>query len=258
MHYGYDLIMTKAYLITESASLNFPLYSADRRSIKSLLRGAIPGARIGLRGDGEVSVEALRNINLNLEGGDRLALVGPNGAGKTTLLKLLAGIYYPTFGEIRRSGSVTTLFNIGLGLDMNATGIENIYLANYLHGMSRSHIKTFVEDVIEFSDLGQFIYMPVRTYSSGMLTRLAFAIATAFSPDILLIDEIFGTGDAKFVSKSSIRMENLMKKARILVFASHNNSLIKKLCNKALLIREGKEVALGGVDEILQLHAKES
>ena len=245
--------MTISLIDVKNASLDFPLYNAESRSVKNLVK-TFTKSRFNVQENGVTSVSGLKHINLTLRGGDRIGLVGPNGAGKSTLLKLLAGIYYPTAGVVYRSGTITTLFDINLGLDTDATGMENIYLANYLRGIKRSRIHEFVEGIIEFSELNEFIHMPVRTYSSGMQTRLAFAIATAFVPDILLIDEVFGTGDANFFKKSEHRMEQLMEDASILVFASHNDILVKKFCNKAILLTNGQQVAIGEVDEILAMH----
>lgn len=239
-------------LATESVFLRFPIFSAESRSLRNIAGGLGPKSRIGVGRGGSAVVETLRDINLSLEGGDRLALVGQNGSGKTTLLKLLAGIYFPTEGRLIRSGVVTTLFDISLGLDRDATGLENIYLANYLRGMPKVHIEQMVSDIVEFCELHEFMHMPVRTYSSGMATRLAFAISTAFIPDILLIDEVFGAGDLNFIEKSKARMEALLQQAKILVFASHDETLVKTFCNKGMLLKDGNQIALGDVNDVLK------
>lgn len=249
--------MAEAVLQVKNVNLKFPLYSAESRSFRNAIRNVALGSRIGVNSAGKGAVEALRDINLSLYGGDRLGLVGSNGAGKTTLLKLLAGIYAPTQGGVLRNGIVTTLFDIGLGMDGDATGLENIYLASYLRGMQKKNINDITDEIVEFAELHEFIHMPVRTYSAGMATRLAFSLATAFTPDILLVDEVFGTGDAKFIKKSEKRMADLMSNARVLVIASHNTEIIKKFCNKALLMRSGQQIKLGDVDDILSLHASE-
>lgn len=246
--------MVTPVLRTESVTVRFPIYSGESRSLRNVLSGIGPASRIGIGRTGRPAVNALRGINLSLHGGDRLALVGRNGSGKTTLLKLLAGIYYPSEGRVVRSGVVTTIFDISLGLDLDATGLENIYLANYLRGMPKAHIEQMVGGIIEFCDLHEFIHMPVRTYSSGMSTRLAFAISTAFVPDILLIDEVFGAGDFSFIEKSKKRMESLLQTARILVFSSHDDHLVTTFCNKGLLLRDGEQIAFGPIDEIISLY----
>lgn len=243
--------MVSPVLHADSVYLRFPIYSAESRSLRNLVAKVGSQSRIGIGRTGRAAVEALRGINLSLRGGDRLALIGRNGSGKTTLLKLLAGIYYPSEGDLHRAGVVTTIFDISLGLDPDATGFENIYLANYLRGLPKVHIERAVDDIVDFCELGEFIHMPVRTYSSGMATRLAFAISTAFVPDILLIDEVFGAGDHNFVEKSKQRMESLLEKARILVFASHDEALVKMFCNKALLMQNGEQLEFGDVEEVL-------
>jgi ABC-type polysaccharide/polyol phosphate transport system ATPase subunit len=245
-------------LSAEAVSLNFPLYNAESRSLRNMISGFGTRSRIGIGERGRPTVEVLRNINLSLKSGDRLALIGPNGAGKTTLLKLLAGIYFPTIGRVIRSGRITTLFDVSLGLDLDATGVENIYLANYLRGMHKLHVERMVDDIVEFCDLREFMHMPVRTYSAGMLTRLAFAISTAFVPDILLIDEVFGAGDQIFFQKSLRRMERLLEGASILVFASHNKDLIKTFCKTATLIQDGRQVASGEIDDIFGIYEQQN
>lgn len=234
-----------------SVSLNFPIFSRDRRSLREVVGRLNRKSRFNMTEGKSAVVEGIKNISLSLEGGDRLALVGPNGAGKTTLLQVLAGIYFPSNGTVQRSGTLTTLLGMGMGLDMDASGMENIYIAHYLHGFRNHQIRGLVDEIVDFCELDEFINMPVRTYSAGMRTRLAFAISTSFVPDVLLIDEVFGAGDKRFFEKSQKRMETLMKKSRILVFASHNDSLLKTFCNKAMLMLDGEQVEVGGVDEVL-------
>lgn len=201
-------------------------------------------------------VEGINNISISLEGGDRLALVGPNGAGKTTLLQVLAGIYFPSDGTVQRSGTLSTLLGMGMGLDLDASGMENIYISHYLFGMRNHQIRDLVDDIVDFCELDEFINMPVRTYSAGMRTRLAFAISTSFVPEVLLIDEVFGAGDKSFFEKSQRRMEAMMKKSRILVFASHNETLLKTFCNKAMLMKDGGLVEVGTIGDVLGKYEK--
>jgi ABC-type polysaccharide/polyol phosphate transport system ATPase subunit len=181
-------------------------------------------------------VTALDGVSFELRAGDRLGLVGPNGAGKTTLLKVLYGIYEPTEGKVEIDGRVDALFNINLGFRSEATGRRNIELRGLINGWSPQEIAARMEGIIEFSELGDFIDMPLKTYSQGMAARLAFSIATSFEPEILLMDEWIGAGDPAFQNKAGKRMLELTEKAGIIVLASHSEGLIKKTCNKVLAL----------------------
>ncbi len=176
---------------------------------------------------GKRLVRALEGVNFELTAGDRLALVGVNGSGKSTLLKVLYGIYEPTDGHVEINGQVDALFNINLGFRREATGRRNIELRGLINGWSRDEISRRMEEIIEFSELGDFIDMPLKSYSQGMGARLAFSIATSLDPEILLMDEWIGAGDPNFQEKASLRMEAIAKKAGIVVLASHNHALLK-------------------------------
>jgi ABC-type polysaccharide/polyol phosphate transport system ATPase subunit len=193
-------------------------------------------------------VKALDNVSFELNAGDRLGLVGGNGAGKTTLLKLLYGVYDPTEGSLAIQGKVDALFNINLGFRAEATGRRNIVLRGLINGWSPDQISTRMKDIIEFSELGEFIDMPFRSYSQGMAARLAFSVATALEPEILLMDEWIGAGDRAFQEKARKRLTELAEKAGIIVLASHNPQLIKRTCNKILELRSGHAVRFGGID----------
>lgn len=188
-------------------------------------------------------VVALDGVNFSLEAGDRLGLVGPNGAGKTTLLKVIYGIYQPTSGSVMTDGRVDALFNINLGFRREATGRRNIELRGLINGWSTADIAARMNDIIEFSELGEFIDMPFKTYSQGMAARLAFSIATTFQPEILLMDEWIGAGDPSFQEKARARMANLADRAGIIVLASHNQGLLKRTCNKILSLERGRVTA---------------
>ncbi|RWC14055.1 MAG: ABC transporter ATP-binding protein [Mesorhizobium sp.] len=179
-------------------------------------------------------VTALEGVSFSLEAGDRLGLVGPNGAGKTTLLKVLYGIYEPSHGTIEINGRVDALFNITLGFRPEATGRRNIELRGLINGWSPEEIRARTDDIIEFSELGDFIDLPFKSYSQGMGARLAFSIATSFEPEILLMDEWIGAGDPSFQEKARRRMNEMTEKAGIMVLASHNHALLQKTCNKIL------------------------
>jgi ABC-type polysaccharide/polyol phosphate transport system ATPase subunit len=200
----------------------------------------------GLR---SVSITALENVSFVLEAGDRLGVVGPNGAGKTTLLKAMYGIYEPTDGFVRINGKVDALFNINLGFRREATGRRNIELRGLINGWSDAEIASRVDDIISFSELGDFIDMPFKTYSQGMAARLAFSIATSFEPEILLMDEWIGAGDPAFQEKARVRMTKMAEKAGIVVLASHNHALLRKTCNKILALSGGKIDFFGNIGE---------
>lgn len=196
--------------------------------------------RIYERESGIQYVSALQKVSFDLSSGDRLALVGPNGAGKTTLLKVLYGIYEPTRGSVEIDGRVDALFNIGLGFRINATGRRNIVLRGLINGWSKNEIEAKMDNIINFSELGEFIDMPLDSYSAGMSARLAFSIATALEPEILLMDEWIGAGDRSFQEKARDRMNRLAASAGIVILASHNQKLLKLTCNKVLELNTGK------------------
>lgn len=191
----------------------------------------------------------LDDISFTLHAGERLGVIGANGAGKSTLLRLLAGVYAPTRGECIINGNAQGLFHISLGMDMEGTGIENIYLRGLQMGLTLKHIKFLVQDVVEFSELGDHIKKPINTYSTGMMLRLAFAISTMIEPDILLLDEWIGAGDANFREKAEARMNSLVDKSRGLILATHNPGLMKKLCTKGLVLHKGRVAFYGELED---------
>ena len=199
-----------------------------------------------------VVVKALANINLSLKDGDRLGLVGHNGAGKSTLLRVLAGIYEPVEGRVLVEGTVTPLFDTLPGLDGEDSGYQNIITAGLIFGLSRAQIEELLPSIEEFSELGEFLALPVRTYSLGMMTRLGFAFATAMEPGILLMDEGIGAGDARFAARAPKRLKEFMDRSRIVVLASHSEPFIKSICNKAALMQSGRIVTVGPVDDVLK------
>lgn len=200
-------------------------------------------------GGGRRYVTALDDVSFELRAGDRLGLVGGNGAGKTTLLKVLYGIYEPSVGSLEAEGRRDALFNIGLGFRHDATGRRNIVLRGLINGWSNREIEQRMEEIVEFSELGDFIDMPVRSYSQGMSARLAFAIATSFEPEILLMDEWIGAGDKDFQEKAKARLEKMVTKAGIIVLASHNNSLLHRVCNRIISLDHGRITWDGKADD---------
>jgi ABC-type polysaccharide/polyol phosphate transport system ATPase subunit len=201
-------------------------------------------------------VKALEDVTLELRSGDRLGLIGHNGAGKSTLLRVIGGIYTPTAGRVTVSGRITPLLNQSPGLEMEDTGYENIITVGMLLGMSLEEIKGKAPEIIEFSDLGDYIHLPVRTYSTGMLARLSFSIATALDPGILLLDEGIGTADARFADKASRRVKDLIARTDILVLASHSEDMIGSMCNKAALLHHGRILEIGAVSDVFRSYRK--
>ncbi|MEL7032712.1 MAG: ABC transporter ATP-binding protein [Pseudomonadota bacterium] len=200
------------------------------------------------------SIVALDRINLKLQDGDRLGLIGRNGSGKSTLLRVIAGIYEPQSGSIHVSGSVAGLFSAGLGVHPETTGYRNIILSGLMAGYSRSDAKDLLPSIAEFSELGEYLHMPVRTYSNGMAMRLTFACATAFDADIILMDEWLGAGDPSFQAKAQERLRKMVDKAGILILASHNHNVIKQSCNKVAWLDKGRLKMFGEVEEVLEAH----
>jgi ABC-type polysaccharide/polyol phosphate transport system ATPase subunit len=244
-----------ATVIVDDVCVEFPIYGAARSLRQTLFQRAAGGLIHRDAGwQRRVVVKALSGVSFTLRQGDRLGLVGGNGAGKSTLLKVLAGVYRPAAGEVLVSGKITSCFDILPGLDPEDTGYENIVTGCHLLGMRRDTIERTIADIEEFSELGEYLSLPVRTYSAGMMARLGFALATAVEPGILLLDEGIGAGDARFAKRASARLEAFVKRSSILVLATHSEDLVRNWCNKAALIEAGRLLAIGGVDEVLKAY----
>jgi ABC-2 type transport system ATP-binding protein len=244
-----------AAITLQDVFVQIPVYSATGRSFKRDFIRATTGAKV-VSDAGRMIVNALSAVNLELDHGDRVGLVGHNGAGKTTLLRVMAGVYEPTFGSVTMEGRVIPLFDLGLGIDPDATGYDNIFVRGTLLGIPRSQLKALAEEVAAFTELGDYLDMPVRTYSQGMYLRLAFAISTGVAPDILLMDEFLAVGDAQFLIKAEKRLDELVSKAGTMVLASHSDQLIRRLCNKAVLISAGEVKAFGDTDQVLDKYMR--
>ena len=246
------------YIVLDNVSVDFPVYNSHGRSLKRSLLHVTSGGRIGLTRKDLVIVKALTDVSLTFMHGDRVALIGHNGAGKTTLMRVLAGAYEPTEGSIRRQGRVGALFDLMLGMDPEATGNENITIRALLMGLSRAEIEERRQSIAEFTELGNYLDIPIRTYSSGMLLRLAFAISTSINPEILLMDEWISAGDAGFVDKATARLEKLVGDTGILILASHSMELVKRICTKAIWLDKGEVAGVGPVDQVAEayLHGK--
>jgi lipopolysaccharide transport system ATP-binding protein len=242
--------MRMAHLTAFNISVDFPLYHSDNRSLKKTILGKASG-RFAQDHKNRPVVQALQNISFTLRSGDRLGLVGSNGSGKTTLLRALSGIYQPTAGSLSMEGRLVSLLDPGQGMNMDLTGRENIRLRGFFLGLPRAEIDRLEADVDDFSDLAQFLDLPVRNYSSGMVVRLAFAMATAFPPELLLMDEWILAGDAAFMEKAKVRVETMVRHADILILASHSSTTLVEWCNRLIWLDAGEIKADGKPMDVL-------
>ncbi len=233
-----------ASIVLDKCSLHLPIYGTINRSLKGAVLSAATGGKVATNARDVVVVQALNQLDMSFKSGDRVGLYGHNGAGKTSLLRLIAGIYEPTSGQIQVEGRISSLLDVTLGMDPEATGYENIKLRGLILGLTTEQIDTLTPSIVDFSGLGEFVGVPVRTYSSGMVLRLAFSIVTSIHPDILLLDEWLSVGDADFVQKAEERMRSLVDSASILVLASHSRSVIDDVCNIVVTLEHGKIISV--------------
>lgn len=236
--------MTVTSISLRNCSLELPIYGTINRSLKGNLMASATGGRIAAASRNVTVVTALKDISLEVREGDRVGLMGHNGAGKTSLLRLLAGIYEPTAGNLKVSGRVSSFINLGLGMDQEATGAENILLCGLMFGLGFDQIRALAPQIAEFSGLGEFLQMPVRSYSSGMQMRLVFSIVTSVPAEIMLMDEWMSVGDAEFVVQAEARLQQLVSGAGILVLASHSPDVIERLCNIVVHLEHGEIVSV--------------
>lgn len=241
-----------ASVILNDVSVHYPMAQAQRLGLRATVKQLSLGGLIG-KGVGGMGVTALDGVNLTLKDGDRLGIIGSNGAGKSTLLKVIGAILPPSGGKVSVCGRISALLSIHLGLDAEATGYDNIrYRARHM-GQSEAAIDGCFDDIVAFSELGDYLAVPMKTYSSGMRLRLAFAIATAFRPDVLVLDEWLSAGDAHFQKKASERLEGLIQDSGVFAFASHSRSMLQKFCNRGLVLQHGRVRFYGDIDEALAL-----
>ncbi|SED06713.1 ABC-2 type transport system ATP-binding protein/lipopolysaccharide transport system ATP-binding protein [Burkholderia sp. WP9] len=240
-----------AFIELKGATLDLPIYDVRGRSLKKKVMRIGRRNTIAEDNDGVIVVRALDNVDLRFEKGDRVGLIGQNGAGKSTLLRTMAGIYAPTSGTVSSNGKIVPLLDISLGMDENSTGMQNIRLRGLLLGMSDSEIREKQQAIAEFCELGDYLDLPLRTYSSGMRVRLAFAVSTAVDAEILLLDEVMGVGDASFMHKAQDRLADLHSRAEIVVLAMHSNPEIRRVCNKVLWMERGRVRGFGPMEEVL-------
>lgn len=232
-----------AHILAEQVCVEFPIWSPAHRSLKNMVMRATTGGRLARETSNRVVVQALSDLSFEFSRGDRVGLVGHNGSGKTTLLRVLSGIYEPVRGRLEVSGRVSSLLDLSLGMDHEGTGLENIVLRGVLMGLPPAAIESKVDEIAEFSELGDYLSMPIRTYSSGMLLRLAFSVATSVSPEILLLDEWLSVGDATFREKAERRLLDMIESSAIMVLASHDESLIRRFCSRMLRLEHGRSAS---------------
>lgn len=228
-----------AHIVFEHVNIDFPIYNSKNRSLKNKVMQAATGGKVSFGAEGTV-IRSLEDVSFEIREGERVGLIGHNGAGKSTLLRALSNVYAPTSGRAEIVGEIGSLVDIGLGIDGEATGRENIFIRGALLGLRRKEIERQFDEIVEFSELGEFINMPVRTYSSGMHLRLAFAVATIIRPEILLMDEWLSVGDAAFNEKAEKRLSELVQSSSILVIASHSRELIEKTCTRVMWFEHGR------------------
>jgi ABC-2 type transport system ATP-binding protein len=236
-------------ITTRDASVDFPIFDAKTRSLKKTVLGLVGGK---ISNDTKVPViQALHDVTLDIQHGARVGLVGHNGAGKSTLLRLLAGIYEPTRGSAVVEGKVAPVFDLGVGMDPEISGYENIMIRGLFLGMTRKQMEARVDDIADFTELGDFLAMPLRAYSTGMRVRLALGVVTSIDPEILLLDEGIGAVDAAFLEKARDRLSDLVDRAGLLVFASHSDEFLRQLCSSAIWMEQGQVKQYGPLKEVL-------
>lgn len=243
-----------ASILLQNVTLSYPILGSDRSKV--MPEDRLSGAGSLIRDDSSRtrSVVALENVSLELKDGDRLGLIGRNGSGKSTLLRVIGGVFEPLEGYLRVEGQVAGLYSLGLGIQPEATGYKNILISGLMAGFRREEVLEKLPEIIDFCELGEYLDMPVRTYSNGMAMRLKFACATAFNADILLMDEWLGAGDPQFQDKAQKRLRKLVDEAGIMILASHNHSVIQQSCNKAAWLDRGQLRAFGAVEDVLDFY----
>ncbi|MCO7519619.1 MULTISPECIES: ATP-binding cassette domain-containing protein [unclassified Pseudomonas] len=238
-----------AHIIAKDLVVEFPIYQGAQRSMRKTFLNAASGGRLA-GSDSRVTVRAVDGANFSIGDGERVGLLGHNGSGKTTLLRTLSGVFEPASGTLDMAGSVTSLLDISQGFDTDSSGIENITLRAITMGISRKQIKPHIDEICDFSGLGDYLKLPVRTYSSGMMMRLAFAISTSVGSDILLMDEWLSVGDDDFKARATERLNHLFNRAAIVVIASHDTALLARTCTRILHVDHGRIIREETVNEL--------
>lgn len=243
--------MGKVALKVDDVSIRFNLSKEKVDNFKELIIKKIKGEKIRFN-----EFWALKNVSFQLNKGERLGILGLNGAGKSTLLKVIAGVYKPTSGKVTRYGHIAPMIELGAGFDPNYTGRENIFLYGSVLGFSRNFLEEKYQEILEFSELGEFIDVPIKNYSSGMKARLGFSIATVVEPEILILDEVLSVGDAKFRKKCERKMQGMFDHGVTVLFVSHSLEQVKRLCNKAILLDHGQLIAKGDIGDVAAIYEK--
>ena len=239
-----------AAVALKNVTVQIPIYDVGGSSLRKVILSKTVGGRFEQSGS-HLVVDALKDVSFEAHDGDRIALVGNNGSGKSTLLRVLSDVYPATAGTVQVVGEVSPMFDAMLGMSMDATGMENIWICGRLWGLSQTQIKDSLDDISEFTELGDYLNVPVRTYSTGMMLRLAFAIATVRDPEILLLDEVVGVGDSSFFEKAFNRLQGIIRRSQILFLASHADDILRKVCNKAIWLDHGKLVQYGEFEKVI-------
>lgn len=234
-------------IVAQNIVVEFPIYGGKSRSLKNTFIRAATGGLLARDAADRVVIRALDNLSFDFREGDRVGITGHNGSGKSTLLRAIAGAYEPVSGTINVTGKIAPMLSITLGMDTESTGYENIFLRATIMGLKPSETESLVDGICAFSELGDYIHMPLRTYSSGMAMRLAFAISTSVPADIVLMDEWMSVGDAEFSQKAQDRLKGMLDRAKILVLASHDDRLIRRNCNKIMHLDHGAIISLDSV-----------
>lgn len=239
-----------------NVTVDLPVYTVSARSLRRTILSLPAGGRMMRDKADRVVVRALDGVSFRLEEGDHLGLFGHNGSGKTTLLRTIAGVYAPSAGLVEVHGTISVALDVHGGMDMEATGEENVHLLARYRGFTGAEVRAAMPDIVEFSELGAYMKIPVKAYSAGMMARLSFSVATSFAPDILLMDEWLAAGDARFIQKAEERLRSFVSRSRALVLATHNTSILRAVCNKVAVFDKGKLVALGPTEEVLAEHTE--
>ncbi len=228
----------------ENITMEFNLHKEKLDSVKEYF------IKLAKRDIEKNSFQALKDISFTVNKGDRVGILGLNGAGKSTLMKVIAGVFEPTSGNVYKQGVIAPMIELGAGFDMQYTGAENIYLYGAVLGHSRKYMQQRFDEIVEFSELKEFIDVPLKNYSSGMRARLGFSIATMVKPDILILDEVLSVGDAKFKKKSEAKLQSMMDEDTTVLFVSHNLAQVRRICNKAMILEKGSMIAYGDIEEV--------
>jgi len=249
-------LISLSFLHLRNVCVDFPIYQGSSRSLKKALLATSTHGNLGRDALDRINIRALNDVSIDIVNGDSVGLLGLNGAGKTTLLKVLAGVYEPTEGRLVASGNVSSLLDTQVGLNADATGHENIILRGMYMGIHPREMRERAGEVATFTELGHYLDMPVRTYSAGMMIRLAFAISTCVPPDILIMDEWLTAGDAQFLEKAQRRIENFVRGSSILTLASHSTELVERWCNRGILLHHGRVLSIGSIKEVISAYRR--